>query len=202
MQHHDARALLDALERGGLAVDQGHHDLAIARVPPGLHDDPVAVQDPLFHHGIPADLERVAAPTAAQPLRHLDGLGILQRLDRTAGGDAPEQGQSPGAFDGLAPQTHAPMPSVHGLDQPALDEPLHVLVHGPPGAHPHRTAELVEARGRETLCFPVLEAGIDVPLPAGQCSGLGAQAHDCSPHRVVLRQRECAAGTSSSYGQS
>ncbi len=146
MQNAGARRLLDALERGFLAVDERHHDLTVAGVIALLDDDPVTVEDTGIDHGIAADLQHVTAAAAAQPPGHLQILGILQRLDGPAGGDAAEQRQGADAIRVVGAQAHATLLARHGLDVSRLHQRLDVLVQRSPGTQPQCPAQLVERR--------------------------------------------------------
>src|SRR5882672_1729928 len=86
----DARAAAVVLLDGRVVADEGDDGLAVAGVALALDDDDVALADAVVHHAVAHHPQSEMVVAAQQRLGHLDGLGVVDRLDRPAGSDAAE----------------------------------------------------------------------------------------------------------------
>src|SRR5688572_13219260 len=86
-----AAFLVEALERGLAAVEQGHDLLAVARALAALDDDVVAVAEVVVDHAVAADAQDVHPVLRVEHLLEVELLAVFDGLDGGAGGDVAEQ---------------------------------------------------------------------------------------------------------------
>jgi len=122
------------LQRRFVVVDQRHDDLTRVGGIDFLDDDRVAVENARVDHGIAGNFERVMVASAddAAGHRHVSHL-VLQRLDRRARRDAPDERHIDGTFAiAGGPARRAADPGVAGNTR--------VAARVPDGAHALRLA--------------------------------------------------------------
>src|SRR5258705_3688951 len=171
------------LHRGSLTIDQGKHSLAGLGLVAFLNDDVVAVLDVLVDHRIAAHLEDVAAPASRQQLvGYGDRLVTRDRLDRSTGGDQPEQRQLRGPGLPLGRDDFdRPALVVRAPDVPFALEIGEVLVNGRQRLEAKLAGNLLEAGG-VPLLFDVLPDVVEDLALASRDRHFGSLAPEDIPN--------------------
>ena len=173
--------LEEPLERDGVLLDLGDHDVPVPGGLLGADHDVVTIRDQRLDHGVAADTEEVGVSGRGEHLGH--GLVVTDHLvclDRPAGGDLADHRQHAGlARRGLRRELarqpereggfrrEAQHPALGGatLQQAFLFEGLQVVMHGRGGGKIHRERDLPDRwrdASRSEHRGDVVE---DLPLP-------------------------------------
>src|SRR5712675_1270874 len=115
-----------------------------------LDDDDVALADAVVHHAVPHHPEGEVVVAPQQRLGHLDGLGVVDRLDRAPGGDAPEERHLDLHRPRVDQLEGALAVPPGAADDPLLFQLLEVLLDRVVRAEPERLADLL-VRGGHAL---------------------------------------------------
>ena len=91
-EFHTVIPLIILLDRG-FVVDEGHHRLSVFSARLLAHDDEISVQDPVFLHGIPFDLENKVISLPDHGGRDFDHVHGFHGLDRFSGSHSSKEGK-------------------------------------------------------------------------------------------------------------
>ncbi len=138
---------IEALERGLAAMNEGHHDLALAGGSRALHQHIIAIDDVLVAHGISAHFKSKHVAVADHVVQR-DGFLRFRRFDRQAGGNAPGQRQLQAGARARAgrQQIDRPAAVMNAVEHPLLFKVGDVLVHGGQALEIHPAGDLFKRR--------------------------------------------------------
>src|SRR5581483_118740 len=174
-QLHVAVTPLEALH-GRVAVDQGDHDGAVARLLLRPHEDHVAVEDARVDHAVAAHLEQEVAVLGELGREEEVVFDVLLRQDRRTGGHVADDGHRDGVAAlvvdlGVAHELDGAGLGRIALDQAAALELVEVVVDGRAGAQADGLADLTDARGVVPDLGDVADVVEDLCLPVGELIG-------------------------------
>jgi hypothetical protein len=164
--------VVEALEGGFGAVDEGYDDLSLAGGAGALNKDVVAADDVLVAHGVAADFEGEDVAVADDVVQR-NGLGRLGSFYRHAGGDAAgEDDAVAGAGAGAGRQhVNGAAAVVHAVEQALFLEVGDVLVHGGQALQLHAARDLFKRRGVAVAGHERFEEVENLFLPSSDSHG-------------------------------